>query len=101
MPERRANYAQDHDLVIRIDENLKNLIAEFKSLKDNDIREIKEGTKADITKLQTDKADKIDVAELKIQVDNIKMTVAKYVAYATVGMLVFQIIVAILIKKYI
>ena len=99
--ERRQNYINDHDLVIRIDENLKNLVSEFKSLKEIDIKEIKEGTKADIELLKGTKAEKKDVDDLRTQVERIDRTLVKYIAYASAGMMVVQMLVAILIKKYI
>lgn len=101
MPERRENYAQDHDLLIRVDENVKNLVLELRSLKEIDLKELKEGTKADIESLKLNKAEKTIVEDHEVRIQKVEKSLIKYVAYATVILFLFQIILAIVIKKFV
>lgn len=99
MPERRSP-SQDHDLLIRVDENVKNLVNELRSLKEVDMKELKEGTKTDIENLKISKAEKEIVDDLLTRVIKIETSMVRYVAYATVLLFIGQIILAILVKKY-
>lgn len=99
MTERRSP-SMDHDLLIRIDENVKNLRLEFQQLKEVDIKELKDGTKVDIETLKTNKAEKKDMDDLDSRTKILETTITKYVAYATLSMTALQLAFAFLIHKF-